>query len=176
MNRKDRKKKGYVLEIYQILSSLSWNQSWLNLSRIDLNSMQFFHECSKLVLYRNIFVWKRRERKKKRRNFDIPCQSHLEEQRFRGYHTSDKHEYQTCANSEQEAVNRARRGEAWEKLVAIYFTIDEATFSFFLCLFFSLSSPFNPWCRLRVNKTKGNKNNNNNNTTITTGRENAFST
>lgn len=55
---------------------------------------------------------KKEREKKKRRNFDIPCQSHLEEQRFRGYHKSDKHEYQTCANSEQEAVNRARRGEA----------------------------------------------------------------
>lgn len=69
MNRKDRekKKKDYVLEIHQILSSLSWNRSWRNLSRIDLNSMQFFHECSKLVLYREIYSrYEKEERERKK--------------------------------------------------------------------------------------------------------------
>lgn len=69
MNRKDRekKKKDYVLEIHQILSSLSWNRSWRNLSRIDLNSMQFLHECSKLVLYREIYSrYEKEERERKK--------------------------------------------------------------------------------------------------------------
>lgn len=173
------KKKDRVLEIYRILSSLSWNQSWRNLSRIDLNSMQFFRECSKPVLYRNIFVWKReRERKKKKFWYTVS-------KSFRGTTVSwISHEWQawisnvckfgtgSCQPSaERRSVREARRDIFHHRRSSNVFLFSLSPFPPV-----SLSSLSNPWRRLRANETKGNKNNNNNNNITTTGRKNAFST